>query len=104
MKTPGQAAFEAFKSTVPKTGLAVRDWSQLPDEFRNLWERSAKAAIHVGTKSLDTKTSREITEMCCADDPETDRMTADGLLIELLKSLGYTKTVKALDNVKKYYA
>ena len=52
--------------------------------------------------------ARRITEECgvgySLGDPEAEHVRADELLCELLKQLGYEKTVTAFEKVFKWYA
>lgn len=48
--------------------------------------------------------AKRIENECTAGDAEVNHVKADDLLIELLKEIGFHRTVKAFENVEKWYA
>lgn len=54
--------------------------------------------------SIDDSVARMIVETCMTGDQECDHSKADDILCDLLRILGYEKTVAAWDQVDKWYA
>lgn len=54
--------------------------------------------------SMDEEIATKLKQLHGSDDPEMAHGIADDLIIELLSSLGYTKTVDAYKGVPKWYA
>lgn len=52
----------------------------------------------------DTEAAERIKRECHSNDQEADHINADGILLELLQSLGFEETVKAWNDVDKWYA
>lgn len=58
----------------------------------------------INIKKIDEEYAEEIRKTCMSEDSEMDHLKADGLLLDLLESLGFDETIKAFNNVAKYYA
>ena len=54
--------------------------------------------------SVDGEYAKAIISACHNNDTERDHDEADGILLDLLTTLGFTKTVEAYNAVDKYYA
>lgn len=52
----------------------------------------------------DDEAAERLQEISQNHDTEGGHVYADELLCEVLKSLGYTKTVEAFENMEKWYA
>lgn len=60
--------------------------------------------VAMDVAQLDAEVSARITADCSSRDKESDHSTADACLIDLLKKLGFSKTVKSWNAVAKWYA
>lgn len=53
---------------------------------------------------LDKQAAEKITSEAMTGDFEMDHINADDILIDLLRQLGFTETIKAYERVTKWYA
>ncbi len=56
------------------------------------------------TDQLDATIAEKLRELDKNDDGESSHKQADKLLCEILQSLGFTQTVKAFNEMTKWYA
>ena len=53
---------------------------------------------------IDGEYAKAIKSSCHTDDEERDHSNADGILLDLIETLGFNKTIEAYNAVDKYYA
>jgi hypothetical protein len=56
------------------------------------------------TKTMDLLTAEHIRLECTKDDPENNHKKADQVLLHVLKTLGFTETVKEFNKLEKWYS